>query len=165
MHLIRYLLQYIILIYPLCSVSVTIEQSNKYPYHQTKKIVVFQLCPARWELGFINELFPSNLYTLLNEKESQSLISNFTQGLSLSNDIPRVVIFSFYNAGITKDYPLVNKSIHLFHPAILVHLSDEFLGMTELYTNTKSLAHTFYEKVRSYSILDISYNIEYCRFL
>lgn len=128
---------------------------NSYPYRRfespnpSERSVVLNMCDAdSWEDRYLKEFFPSTKYDFITDYHEyiQNFISN-EEEVRKKGPIPQVVIYSIGHAGQNSEFDIVNKSIQLFKPAVLVHLSDEYLGKSGLYTSEMSKGSSFYDKV------------------
>ena len=84
-----------------------------------------------WERAYMLELFPQPFYYIIYETESRFL-ENYVQAQSqhknLSTKIPRAIIYTIGFATSSGRYDSVALAIKLFRPAVLVSLSDEYVG-------------------------------------
>jgi len=84
-----------------------------------------------WEKDFMREIFAEDKFLHVSKQE---FIDNyFTNTTNSDGKIfwPRVIVYNIENSGPDAKYEVVREYITKYHPAIIVHMSDEFQGWSK----------------------------------
>lgn len=123
------------------------------------KIYCLWMCNSGWDSDFIQEIFSQPTFQHMSFKNKFMKFHNNTE----PNFRPRVIIYNIENGRTDEGHEDLKSMIDRFKPAVLVHISDEFLGDTGRKWRYR-LGATLYGMaplvLRSYSIHPYR-NIEY----